>query len=257
MEKENKVTYKKDAKLITELTDIPFKNYKILTQPGVGNKKIVEEVYLYLSDFNKSTNSSSALYMSSIPLSPNQSKLTFCNDYFVSTYGINHVMTGTWERKDNTIRVNLNDKTTSLALVGQTIIDSNNKSKLIEFTLVSHPKPLDEKIDNSNVFKRTNMIAFKDVFEIDPNNESNDSLNISGIRFYQNKSRDLIHPNWNKPELKKDFSYEKMANYYRENLDSLKIKEVFIEVNEEHSVYFKINNSALQSQKKHIIRYKK
>jgi hypothetical protein len=132
---ENKVIYQGDNETITELSDYPLKDYKLVTHSDWYNENIVEEVYLYLEDFEKSVDSGSAVYMSSMPLKPNVSKLMFCNSYFISTYAINHVMIGKWKREKNNIDLILSDKNNKLNLVGE--LSEEDKEHMIEFTKVT------------------------------------------------------------------------------------------------------------------------
>jgi hypothetical protein len=228
---ENKVIYQGDNETITELSDYPLKDYKLVTHSDWYNENIVEEVYLYLEDFEKSVDSGSAVYMSSMPLKPNVSKLMFCNSYFISTYAINHVMIGKWKREKNNIDLILSDKNNKLNLVGE--LSEEDKEHMIEFTKVTHPK--------SMVKNDKTLIEIQDVFEVDPNDESDDENIITGIRFFQNLKRTFVHPNWS--ELGDRFDYDATAAYYSDNIEKRKITKILIGDNNDHLVFFEVNGN--------------
>lgn len=241
----NKVENKKNNDPITELTDYPLKDYNLLTQPDWKNENVVEEVYLYLSNFEKEVDSGSVLYMSSIPLKSHVSKLIFCNTSFISTYGVNHIMDGTWTKEGDNIELKLEDEKNGLTLKGTKYNNSGNI--MIEFTDVNHPKSMEDNDDR--------FIQIRDIFEVDPNKESSCNDKINGIRFFQNMKRTFVHPNW--CELGENFNYNSTMMYYSENLEKRKITKVMIERNDNHDVYFEINNSDSQTSRKNIIRYRR
>lgn len=242
LEEGNKVLYSKNGDTVTELTDYPVKDYKLLIKPDWNNQNVVEEVYLYLSNFNKSSESGKVLYMSSMPLKPKTSELIFCNNFFVSTYGINHLMVGDWALEENNLRLNLTDKKDNLELKGKWF----KENKFIEITHTSHPKSM-KKND-----KR--LIEIKDVFETNPNNDYDEYNKVKGIRFFQNINRELLNPEWKR--LGKWFDSEEHLKYYWENKEVRKIIEVMIPETNKKEVFFKLNDIDSDSQKNTIIRYR-
>lgn len=239
LEKEYKVSYKENSETVTELSDYPLKDYKLLTEPEWGNQNnnIVEELYMYLDDFDKDLDSGAVVYMSSIPLKAEKAtQLMFCNEYFISTYGINHVMGGKWKRNGDIVNLDLSDKSNDLILNGNVTRDSNhNNITMIEFTTVNHPKPMN-KHDKS-------LFDIQDVFEVDPNEVSNDTIKISGIRFFQNTKRTLVHPDWDILK-ERDFDYDTDSVYYNKIKDKRNITSIIIGTKDnKHHVYFKVKDN--------------
>lgn len=262
LEEKNKITYLKNKDSITELSDYQVKDYKLLNKRDWNNENIVEEVYLYLSNFEERVNSreiflnpkervnsgGKVLYMSSMPLKREVSKLLFCNTYFLSTYGINHLMTGTWEWKDNgEIKLVLADNDNQLRLEGFVTNFAAPGNHVLEFTHVSHPKPMDPDVEN--------LIEIRDVFKINPNDDFGDGRKVRGIRFFQNTKRTFVHPDWSK--LSKRFNYEKDGKYYLENKELRKITKVMIGGNDGQNTYFMINDPDFNSQEYNVIGYRR
>ena len=242
LEEGNKVEYNQEGQTKIELTDYPVKDYKLLTKPEWGNKKVVEEVYLYLHNFSD-TRSGRALYMSSMPLMPKTSELIFCNNFFISTYGVNHLMTGNWELNGDKLAISLKDKKEELILKGSWI----SQEGLLEFTHTIHPKSL-KKND-----KR--LIEIKDVFEVNPVKVSNpESLPNEGIRFFQNTNRITLHPDWN--ELGERFNFEKNLKYYEEAKENRKITKIYVPDETEGNVFLMLEDNFPKSNKNMVIKYR-
>ena len=245
LEEKNKILYSKNGENTTELTDYPLKDYKLLTEAHWDSNQIVEEVYIYLSDFEGDGCSGKVLYMSSMPLLPHVSRLVFCNSFFVSTYGVNHLMTGTWERNESQVKLKLSDNSNTLDLTG--VLFKSDGGNVLEFTHVNHPKPL-KKNDKG-------LIEIGDVFELNSGKHDSDPP-VKGIRFFQNKERTFVHPDWSR--LGKRFDSIDNKRYYEESVETRKITKVMIGKNGRSNTYFMINDSILRPKKKNlVVRYRR
>ena len=252
MEKKNKAYYKNENNIEQyEITDIPIKDYKLITDFSNINKKVVEEVYLYLSGYNNDVNSGSALYITTMPLTSENSSLNYGNDLFISTYGMNHMMTGIWVKEGDVLKISLERGKNKLFLKGKI-----KRKNMLEFTHVNHPKPLNKVITEINKFNDDNIIEFNDVFEIDPNKEANNTTKIEGIRFFKNENRVLIHPDWEKLGCK--FDKDSLHKYYDENLYKRNISKVIIETSadSDKNIYFEVVDKTSKNIKKEIIKFK-
>lgn len=230
---DNRVFYKHNNIEKVELSDYPLKDYNFITKPTQEGQKlnVVEELYLYLNNFDSDVNTGKALYMSTIPVKDKMAKLFYNNDYFISTLGINHLMVGDWVRKDNKIILIVNDKKNKLKLVGK-IIEIDNVLEAIEFIKVKHPKPLDKN--------EQRMINIKDVMQVSSSTEDDTTSNVNGIRFFKTK-RILVHPDWCK--LSKNFDFTNDSNYYKNNYQKRKISNIYIK---DDLLYFKVKENEKQ-----------
>jgi hypothetical protein len=228
-----------DDKVKTEIADFPMKDYKLLTQPKWDDPNVVEEVYMYLDGFAEHTDSSGVvIYMSSMPLSPDPSRLMFCNQEFVSTYAVNHLMTGHWNRySDGRVEVDLNQGSNHLYLIGREEFGPISKGypriEYLEFEEVSHPKPLKENDKNS-------VIRAEDVFNVNPDNDT--SSEVRGIRFFGYSNRDFVHFEWDgAPDT---FSYKTEKDRCENNKNTQRINGFRLGLMEDkHPLYLRLSDN--------------
>lgn len=211
-----------------ELSDFPMKNFELLEDRGVDRHDIVEEVYLYLDGWtDSSAHNGQAIYMTCVPLEPGAARLMYCNESFVSTYSINHVMTGEWWMDEGELYVKVIDNGNRLILKGGAQAIKNQSLDRLEFKWVSHPKPMSEK-------GGTDLIPIGQVFKV---GES------ESIHFFNGHSRILVHPDWG--EFSNRFNYQGQQRYYSNHFQERRISAFYVPTSgsEDHRLYLLMRNS--------------